>query len=121
VRFYHVVRFIRRWSMIDIFVESLLPRWSAFGSMTTIGPEVGTLALPRCRGHAPRPADACEKPRSLPVGAIRLPVGDFGILGRFLLPAALPLNYRTLYGESPSATLRQRHGELRYLALSGYA
>jgi paraquat-inducible protein A len=118
VRFYHVVRFIRRWSMIDIFVESLLPRWSAFGSMTTIGPEVGALALPRCRGHAPRPADACEKPRSLPVGlsgyrSATLNTGAFPATGRFAL------NYHTLYGESPSATLLQRHGELCYLTLSG--
>jgi len=106
--------------MIDIFVESLLPRWPAFDSMTTIGPEVGPLALPRCRGHAPPPAGACEKPRSLPFGAIRLPVGDFEYWG-VSCPGRLTLNYRTLYGESPSATLRQRHGKTCYLTLRGHA
>jgi paraquat-inducible protein A len=45
VRLYHVVRFIGRWSMIDIFMESLLGALVAFGSVITIEPGVGALAF----------------------------------------------------------------------------
>ena len=45
VRLYHIVRFIGRWSMIDIFMESLLGALVAFGSVITIEPWVGALAF----------------------------------------------------------------------------
>jgi paraquat-inducible protein A len=45
VRLYHIVRFIGRWSMIDIFMESLLGALVAFGSVVTIEPGVGALAF----------------------------------------------------------------------------
>jgi paraquat-inducible protein A len=44
-RLYHVVRFIGRWSMIDIFMESLLGALVAFGSVITIEPGAGALAF----------------------------------------------------------------------------
>jgi paraquat-inducible protein A len=44
-RLYHFVRFIGRWSMIDIFMESLLGALVAFGSVITIQPGVGALAF----------------------------------------------------------------------------
>jgi paraquat-inducible protein A len=44
-RLYHVVRFIGRWSMIDIFMESLLGALVVFGSVITIEPGVGALAF----------------------------------------------------------------------------
>ncbi len=44
-RLYHVVRFIGRWSMIDIFMESLLGALVVFGSVITIVPGVGALAF----------------------------------------------------------------------------
>jgi paraquat-inducible protein A len=44
-RLYHVVRFVGRWSMIDIFMESLLGALVAFGSVITIEPGVGALAF----------------------------------------------------------------------------
>src|SRR5262245_20848862 len=44
-RLYHIVRFIGRWSMIDIFMESLLGALVAFGSVITIEPGVGALAF----------------------------------------------------------------------------
>jgi paraquat-inducible protein A len=44
-RLYHVVRFIGRWSMIDIFMESLLGALVVFGSVITIKPGVGALAF----------------------------------------------------------------------------
>jgi paraquat-inducible protein A len=44
-RLYHVVRFIGRWSMIDIFMESLLGALVAFGAVITIQPGVGALAF----------------------------------------------------------------------------
>src|SRR5262249_9084835 len=37
-RLYQIVRFIGRWSMIDIFMESLLGALVAFGSVVTIQP-----------------------------------------------------------------------------------
>jgi paraquat-inducible protein A len=44
-RLYHIVRFIGRWSMIDIFMESLLGALAAFGSVITIEPGMGALAF----------------------------------------------------------------------------
>jgi len=44
-RLYHVVRFIGRWSMIDIFMESLLGALVKFGSLVTIEPGVGAVAF----------------------------------------------------------------------------
>src|SRR5215468_3776138 len=44
-RLYHIVRFIGRWSMIDIFMESLLGALVAFGSIVTIEPGAGALAF----------------------------------------------------------------------------
>jgi paraquat-inducible protein A len=44
-RLYHIVRFIGRWSMIDIFMESLLGALVIFGSVITIEPGVGALAF----------------------------------------------------------------------------
>jgi paraquat-inducible protein A len=44
-RLYHIVRFIGRWSMIDIFMESLLGALVAFGSLITIQPGVGAVAF----------------------------------------------------------------------------
>ena len=44
-RLYHVVRFIGRWSMIDIFMESLLGALVRFGSVITIEPGIGALAF----------------------------------------------------------------------------
>jgi paraquat-inducible protein A len=44
-RLFHIVRFIGRWSMIDIFMESLLGALVVFGSVITIEPGVGALAF----------------------------------------------------------------------------
>ncbi len=44
-RLYHIVRFIGRWSMIDIFMESLLGALVVFGSVITIVPGVGAIAF----------------------------------------------------------------------------
>ncbi len=44
-RLYHIVRFIGRWSMIDIFMESLLGALVTFGAAITIQPGVGALAF----------------------------------------------------------------------------
>ena len=44
-RLYHIVRFVGRWSMIDIFMESLLGALVAFGSIVTIEPGAGALAF----------------------------------------------------------------------------
>jgi paraquat-inducible protein A len=44
-RLYHIVRFIGRWSMIDIFMESLLGALVVFGSVITIEPGFGALAF----------------------------------------------------------------------------
>jgi paraquat-inducible protein A len=45
IRLYHIVRFIGRWSMIDIFMESLLGALVAFGAVVTIEPGMGALAF----------------------------------------------------------------------------
>ncbi len=44
-RLYHIVRFIGRWSMIDIFMESLLGALVTFGAVITIEPGFGALAF----------------------------------------------------------------------------
>jgi paraquat-inducible protein A len=44
-RLYHVVAFIGRWSMIDIFMESLLGALVIFGSVITIEPGIGAIAF----------------------------------------------------------------------------
>jgi paraquat-inducible protein A len=44
-RLYHAVRFIGRWSMIDIFMESLLGALVKFGTVVTIEPGIGALAF----------------------------------------------------------------------------
>ncbi len=44
-RLYHIVRFVGRWSMIDIFMEFLLGALVAFGSVITIEPGAGALAF----------------------------------------------------------------------------
>ena len=44
-RLYHVVRWIGRWSMIDIFMESLLGALVQFGSVVTIEPGIGAVAF----------------------------------------------------------------------------
>jgi len=44
-RLYHIVEFIGRWSMIDIFMESLLGALVVFGSVITIQPGVGAIAF----------------------------------------------------------------------------
>jgi paraquat-inducible protein A len=44
-RYYRIVRLIGRWSMIDIFMESLLGALVAFGAVITIEPGMGALAF----------------------------------------------------------------------------
>jgi paraquat-inducible protein A len=44
-RLYHFVRWIGRWSMIDIFMESLLGALVRFGSVITIEPGMGAVAF----------------------------------------------------------------------------
>jgi paraquat-inducible protein A len=44
-RLYHVVRWIGRWSMIDIFMEALLGALVQFGSVITIEPGIGAVAF----------------------------------------------------------------------------
>ena len=44
-RLYHIVRFIGRWSMIDIFMESLLGALVVFGSVISIVPGMGAIAF----------------------------------------------------------------------------
>ena len=44
-RLYHVVRWIGRWSMIDIFMELLLGALVRFGSVITIEPGLGAVAF----------------------------------------------------------------------------
>ncbi len=42
---YRVIEFIGRWSMIDIFMESILVALVQFGGLVTITPGVGALAF----------------------------------------------------------------------------
>ena len=44
-RLYHAVRWIGRWSMIDIFMEALLGALVRFGTIVTIEPGVGAVAF----------------------------------------------------------------------------
>ncbi len=44
-RLYHVVRWVGRWSMIDIFMELLLGALVRFGSVITIEPGIGAVAF----------------------------------------------------------------------------
>jgi len=44
-RLYHVIREIGRWSMIDIFMESLLGALVRFGNVVTIEPGIGAVAF----------------------------------------------------------------------------
>lgn len=44
-RLYHVIRWIGRWSMIDIFMEALLGALVQFGSVITIEPGMGAVAF----------------------------------------------------------------------------
>jgi paraquat-inducible protein A len=44
-RLYHIIRWIGRWSMIDIFMESLLGALVQFGGVVTIEPGVGAVAF----------------------------------------------------------------------------
>ena len=44
-RLYRIVEFIGRWSMIDIFMESLLGALVVFGSVITIEPGIGAIAF----------------------------------------------------------------------------
>ncbi len=44
-RLYHVVAWIGRWSMVDIFMESLLGALVQFGGLVTIEPGIGAVAF----------------------------------------------------------------------------
>jgi len=44
-RLYHVVRWVGRWSMIDIFMEALLGALVRFGNVITIEPGIGAVAF----------------------------------------------------------------------------
>jgi paraquat-inducible protein A len=44
-RLYYVVAWIGRWSMVDIFMESLLGALVQFGTLVTIAPGDGALAF----------------------------------------------------------------------------
>jgi paraquat-inducible protein A len=44
-RLYHIVRWIGRWSMIDIFMEALLGALVKFGNAITIEPGIGAVAF----------------------------------------------------------------------------
>ena len=44
-RLYHIIRGIGRWSMIDIFMESLLGALVRFGNVVTIEPGIGAVAF----------------------------------------------------------------------------
>jgi paraquat-inducible protein A len=44
-RLYHIVRWIGRWSMIDIFMEALLGALVRFGNVVTIEPGIGAVAF----------------------------------------------------------------------------
>ena len=44
-RLYYIIRWIGRWSMIDIFMEALLGALVQFGGVVTIEPGVGAVAF----------------------------------------------------------------------------
>lgn len=74
-RLYHVVLFVGRWSMIDIFMESLLGALVVFGSVITIKPGIGAVAF--C-GVVILTMFAAETfdPRLMWDAAARDPIGD---------------------------------------------
>jgi paraquat-inducible protein A len=83
-RLYHIVRFVGRWSMIDIFMESLLGALVAFGSVITIEPGAGALAfcgvviltMFAAETFDPRLMWDAAAERTLPEGAAGLAAGD---------------------------------------------
>ena len=77
---YFVVAWIGRWSMVDIFMESLLGALVQFGGIVTIDPGIGALAfcavviLTMLAAEAFDPRlmwDAAAQPRVLPQAALR--------------------------------------------------
>jgi len=85
-RLYHIVRWIGRWSMIDIFMESLLGALVRFGTIITIEPGVGAIAFcsvviltifaaesfdPRLMWDAARPSEPMRLALALPAPAER--------------------------------------------------
>jgi paraquat-inducible protein A len=83
-RLYHIVRFIGRWSMIDIFMESLLGALIVFGSVITIEPGAGAVAfcgvviltMFAAETFDPRLMWDAAAERTLPEGAPGLAAGD---------------------------------------------
>jgi paraquat-inducible protein A len=83
-RLYHIVRFIGRWSMIDIFMESLLGALIVFGSVITIEPGVGAVAfcgvvvltMFAAETFDPRLMWDAAAEHTLPEGAAGLAAGD---------------------------------------------
>ncbi len=86
-RLYHIVRWIGRWSMIDIFMESLLGALVRFGTIITIEPGVGAVAFcsvviltifaaesfdPRLMWDAARPAQPMRLALARPAPAGRI-------------------------------------------------
>ena len=80
---YHVVAWIGRWSMVDIFMESLLGALVQFGRVVTIEPGMGALAfcavvfltIFAAEAFDPRLMwDAAQRNAHRPF-ALRLPVG----------------------------------------------
>ncbi|MBV9118600.1 MAG: paraquat-inducible protein A [Acetobacteraceae bacterium] len=85
-RLYHIVRWIGRWSMIDIFMESLLGALVRFGTIITIEPGVGAIAFcsvviltifaaesfdPRLMWDAAQPSEPMRLALALPAPAER--------------------------------------------------
>ena len=74
-RLYHIVASIGRWSMIDIFMESLLGALVAFGAVVTIEPGVGAARVLRrrdpddVRGRNLRPAADVGRSRTARAGS----------------------------------------------------
>jgi paraquat-inducible protein A len=83
-RLYGIVRFIGRWSMIDIFMESLLGALIVFGSVITIEPGAGAVAfcgvviltMFAAETFDPRLMWDAAAERTLPEGAPGLAAGD---------------------------------------------
>ena len=83
-RLYGIVRFIGRWSMIDIFMESLLGALIVFGSVITIEPGAGAVAfcgvviltMFAAETFDPRLMWDAAAERRLPEGAPGLAAGD---------------------------------------------
>jgi len=83
VRLYHIVRFIGRWSMIDIFMESLLGALVAFGSVITIEPGVGALAFCAVVILTMFAAETFDPRLMWDAVAAREPSGDWGTASPF--------------------------------------